>query len=82
MHFWKNQSGDQFDLAPPPSSFFRFNTLQMFLLHENLEKRFANTYKFSANDINKFILLLKKGVYPYQYVDDWEKSNKTLLPEK
>ena len=54
----------------------------MFLLHENLEKRFANTYKFFNNDINKFILLLQKCVYPYQYMDDWEKSNKALLPEK
>ena len=25
---------------------------------------------------------MQKGVYPYQYMDDWEKSNETLLPEK
>ena len=40
-----------------------------------------NTFKFSENDINKFILLLRKGVYPYKYVDDWKKFNKTTLPE-
>ena len=40
-----------------------------------------NTFKFSENDINKFILLLRKGVYPYEYVDDWKKFNKTTLPE-
>ena len=34
------------------------------------------------NDINKFILLLRKGVYPYEYMDDWEKFNETKLPEK
>ena len=28
------------------------------------------------------ILLLQKDVYPYEYMDDWEKFNKTLLPEK
>ena len=28
-------------------------------------KKFKNTFKFSNNDINKFILLLKNGVYPY-----------------
>ena len=25
---------------------------------------------------------MQKGVYPYQYVDDWEKFNETSLPEK
>ena len=31
---------------------------------EKLKKRFKNTFKFPDNDINKFILLLRKGVYP------------------
>ena len=26
-------------------------------------------------------MLLRKGVYPYEYMDEWEKFNKTL-PEK
>ena len=47
-----------------------------------LKKRFENTFKISDNDINKFILLLRNGVYPYEYMDDWEKFNKTTLPEK
>ena len=29
-----------------------------------------------------FILSLQKGVYPYEYRNDWEKFNKTSLPEK
>ena len=37
---------------------------------------------FSSNYINKFILLLRKGVYPYEYMDDWEKFNETTLPKK
>ena len=28
------------------------------------------------------MLLLWKGVYPYEYKDDWEKFNETLSPEK
>ena len=28
------------------------------------------------------ILLLQKGVYPYEYMNDWEKFNETLLHEK
>ena len=23
----------------------------------------------------------EKGLYPYEYIDDWENSNETLLPE-
>ena len=45
-------------------------------------KRFANTYEFCNGDINKFILLLRKGVYPYEYMDSWERFNETSLPEK
>ena len=26
--------------------------------------------------------MLRKGLYPYEYMDDWEKSNETTLPEK
>ena len=51
-------------------------------INEELKKRFKNTFKFSNNDINKFILLLRKGVYLYKHMDDWEKFNETALPEK
>ena len=47
-----------------------------------LIKNFSNTYKFCNNDINKFILLLKKGAYPYEYMDSWERFNETALPNE
>ena len=47
-----------------------------------LKKRFKNTFKFSDNDINKFILLLRKDVYLYEHINEWEKSNERSLPEK
>ena len=47
----------------------------MFVL--KLKERFFNTCKSSNNDNNKFILLLPKGVYPYEYMDNWEKFNET-----
>ena len=49
---------------------------------QELKKRFKNTFKFSDNNINKFILLLRKGVYPHEYMDDREKFNETTLSEK
>ena len=30
----------------------------------------------------KFILLLRKGVYPHQYMDEWKRFNETSLLEK
>ena len=47
-----------------------------------LIKKFPNTYKFCNNDINKFILLLRKGIYPYEYMDSWERFDETKLPNK
>ena len=40
--------------------------------------------KESVNElIKKFpALLLKKGVYPYEYMDSWERFNEALLPSK
>ena len=51
-------------------------------IDEKLKNRFKNTFKFSNNDINKFILLLRIDVCPYEYMDEWEKFNGTSLPEK
>ena len=49
---------------------------------EKLKERFFNTYKFSNHNKNKFILVLQKGVYPYEYMDNLEKFNESLLPQK
>ena len=39
------------------------------MFNEKLKERFFNTYKFSNHDNNKFILLLRKGVYPKKDFD-------------
>ena len=41
-----------------------------------------NAYKFFNHDNNEFILLLRKDVYPSEYMDDWEKFSETSLSEK
>ena len=50
--------------------------------NKDLIKKLKNTYSFCNSDLNKFILLLRKGVYPYEYMDSWGKFNETLLPSK
>ena len=47
-----------------------------------LIKKFPNTYEFCNGDTNKFILLLRKNVYPYECIDNWERFDETSLPEK
>ena len=50
--------------------------------NKELINRFANIYDFCNEDINKFLLLLRKGVYPYEYMDSWERFDETSLPDK
>ena len=47
-----------------------------------LIKRFPNTFEFCNENINEFILLLRKGVYPYEYMDSWKRFNEISLPDK
>ena len=50
--------------------------------NKDLINRFANTYEFLNKGINKFILLLRKGIYLYEYKDSWERFDETSLPDK
>ena len=49
---------------------------------KELLERFENTYKFCDNDLNEFIMLLRKVVYPYEYMDGWDKFNESTIPGK
>ena len=42
-------------------------------------EKFYNTYQLSNNDLNKFALLLRKGVYPYEFMVNWKRF-KELVP--
>ena len=45
-------------------------------------KKFLIMYQFCDGDVNKFVFLLRKGVYPYEYMDSWEGFDETSLPDK
>ena len=47
-----------------------------------LIEKFPRSYKFCNGNLNKFVLLLRKSVYPYEYMDSWERFNETSLPSK
>ena len=50
--------------------------------NKDLIKRLKNTYEFCDRDISKFILLLRKEIYPYEYMDSWERFDEELLHDK
>ena len=50
--------------------------------NKELIKRFASIYEFCNKDINKFILLLRKGIYPYEYMDSCDRFDETSLPDQ
>ena len=51
-------------------------------IKKGLIKKFPSIYQFCNGDLKKFILLLRKGVYPYEYMNSWEKLDETTLPPK
>ena len=61
---------------------FNYNVYYRKKFNKDLIKKIKNTYSFCNNDINKFVSLLRKGVYPYEYVDNWERFSETSLPSK
>ena len=45
---------------------------------DSLIGKFPNTYQLYNKDLNKFVLLLWIGVYPYEYMDSWNKFNEPV----
>ena len=60
---------------------------------QRMQRRVENTNKWinrkvskhiliCNGNLNKFVLSLRKGVYPYECMDIWEKFDETILPPK
>ena len=48
------------------------------LVRSNKKETFKHTQKGQTNE--EFELLIRKGVYPYEYMDSWERFDETKLP--
>ena len=47
-----------------------------------LIENFPSIYQFCDGNLKKSVMSLRKGVYPYEYMDSWEKFDETALPPK
>ena len=45
-------------------------------------KNFLTLYKFCNGDLNKIFLQLRKGIYPNEYIDSWERFDENTMPPK
>ena len=48
----------------------------------DLIEKFPRIHKSCNGNLNKFVMLLRKVVYPYEYMDSWERFHETSLPPK
>ena len=55
------------------------NSKQDQLLNTLIEN-FPSTYKLCNKSTKKFIFLLKKGIYPYEYMNSIDRFDETSLP--
>ena len=50
-------------------------------IHE-LSKNFPSMSQVCNGNLNKFVMLLRKSIYPDEYMGSWEKFDETTLPPK
>ena len=47
---------------------------------KSLKDKFPSTFQLTKGNIDKFIFLLRKGVYPYECMNSWERFDEKHLP--
>ena len=45
-------------------------------------RNFPSLYTFCNDDLNNFFLLLRKGIYLYEYIDSWERFDENIILPK
>ena len=51
-------------------------------VNRRISQKVSKYISILHGDLNNFILLLRKGVYPYEDMDNWEKFDETTIPPK
>ena len=55
---------------------------KMALSNKQINQKVSKCISTLQGDLNKSILLLRKGDYPYEDMDNWEKFDVTTIPPK
>ena len=60
----------------------RFISSSLDSLVNSLARKNNRFFGFEDYYVSQFKLLIQKGTYPYEYMDDWDKFKETVLPLK
>ena len=61
---------------------FKFMSSCLDSLINNLARGGSKFFGFEEYSENQYKLLIKKGIYPYEYMTDWDKFKETKLPPR
>ena len=61
---------------------FKFMSSSLDSLVNNLAHRNDKFFGFEDYNESQYKLLIRKGIYPYEHMDDWDKFRETVLPPK
>ena len=65
-----------------PQSIDKVSEIDNKISQAPLIEKVPNRYQLCNKHLNKFALLLRKGAYPYEYKDSWERFKEESLPDK
>ena len=60
----------------------KFMSSSLDSLVNNLARRNNKFFGFEDYNESQYKLLIQKGIYPYEYMDDWNRFKETALPPK
>ena len=61
---------------------FKFMSSSLDSLVNNLARGNNRLFGFEDYNESQYKLLIRKGIYPYEYMDDWNRFKETILPPK